>query len=85
MIIKIELCEENIEELINIKKKNITRIGLEHEQQAIDVTVQWESLVLARFPTCQITGSQGALSCLVAGCHTRKEGGRAVVGVVRFS
>ena len=40
--------------------------------------------MLARSPACQITGSQGALTCLVAGCHTSKEGGRIVVGAVRL-
>jgi hypothetical protein len=35
--------------------------------------------VLARSPACQIKGSQGALSSLVAGCHISKEGGRVVV------
>jgi hypothetical protein len=40
--------------------------------------------VLARSPACQITGSQGALNCLVVGCHTSKEEGWVVVGGVRL-
>jgi hypothetical protein len=65
--------------ICKISKTNTTGIGLECEQQATDTVVQWESLVLARSPACQIKGSQGALSSLVAGCHISKEGGRVVV------
>ena len=62
--------------ICKISKTNTTGTGLECEQQATDTVVQWKSLVLARSPACQIKGSQGALSSLVAGCHTSKAGGR---------
>jgi hypothetical protein len=81
-MIKSKLCEKKYQETDPFKKKTHTHthtqtgIGLECEQQATDTVVQWESLVLARSPARQITGPQGALSCLVAGCHTSKEGGR---------
>jgi hypothetical protein len=39
-VIKSELCEENIKKLIHVLKE-IPRIGLGDEKQAIDTVVKW--------------------------------------------